>query len=274
MKAIAAFCLAAVVLLASAIPLMAEVGWCGNVFPNDGNLFTSDEDINCYIQVWKEGVTDQPGQGADIAAALFYRCVGEPSYTELAMSYLGDVGNNDEYTAVIPSGHGCDTVDYYCVITDLSDTTECAGQDQNTNDPPFLLPITQVTSQAVTVNFHMCLTSAVETEGDICVTGNKDELTNWGDGVPMVQECPADSPKTYIASITFAAGSNPAVEYKYKKDACQTWESVGNRSFLIDDSGPMMDLMIDTWENGENDCPECQTPVENSTWGAVKALYD
>ncbi|MBN2564996.1 MAG: hypothetical protein JXB46_04740, partial [Candidatus Eisenbacteria bacterium] len=198
MRRIAALCVAALVVLASAATVGAAVGWCGGVWPVNGTAYTSADNVDCYVQVWKEGVTDQPGQGADISAALLYRCAGAPGYTEVVMTYNGDIGNNDEYTGVIPSGHGCDTLDFYCVVTDLSDTTTCAGQDQNSNDPPFLLPITAVTSQDVMVNFHLCLTAAVETSGDVCVTGNHPELTNWGDGVPMVLECPGDSPKTYI----------------------------------------------------------------------------
>jgi hypothetical protein len=273
MRTVSGSLVAAVVVLASVATAGAVVGYCGQVYPNTGNIYTSAEDISCYVQVWKEGVTDQPGQGADISAALFYACSGRPGYTEVAMSYNTDVGNNDEYTGTIPAGHGCDTVAFYCVVTDLSDTTTCTGQDQNGDDPPFLLPITSVTSQDVTVNFHLCLSGGAETTGDICVTGNHAEITNWGNGVPMVLECPDDSPRTYITSVMFAAGSNPGVEYKYRKDACETWESVGNRSFTINDAAPTMDLAVDSWENQTNDCPECLTPVEESTWGTVKSLY-
>ncbi|MFH1690899.1 MAG: carbohydrate-binding module family 20 domain-containing protein [Candidatus Eisenbacteria bacterium] len=273
MKAIATVLIVAAVLVASAATAGAVVGWCGNVWPVNGASYTSVDNIDVYVQVWKAGVTDQPGQGVGIEAALMFRCQGDTAYTNIGMTYNTDVGNNDEYTGIIPSGHGCAVVDFYCVITDLSDTTTCSGQDQNANDPPFLLPITEVTAQDVTVTFHMCLPTAVESSGEICVTGNHAELTSWGSGVVMEQECPGVSPRMFVVDVLFAAGSNPSVQYKFRKDACTTWEGTGNHTFAIDDAGATMDLALDSWEFQTADCPDCETPVEESTWGTVKALY-
>jgi hypothetical protein len=149
----------------------------------------------------------------------------------------------------------------------------CSGQDQNSNDPPFFITITSVTAQDVTVAFHLCLSGGVETSGDICVTGDHDEITNWGSGVVMAQECPDTSANVYTVDVLFAAGSNPSVQYKYRKDGCETWESTGNHTFDIDDSNPEMDVPIDSWEYQTMDCPSCDTPVDKSSWGTVKTLY-
>ena len=45
---------------------MATIGWAGNVWPNNGANVVPTEDLNCYVQVWKEGVTPGAGAGADI----------------------------------------------------------------------------------------------------------------------------------------------------------------------------------------------------------------
>lgn len=273
MRATATGLVLGVSILLLALPASAVIGWCGNIWPVDGATYTSEQNIDVYAQVWKEGVTDSAGQGAGIAAAMFYRCQGDLEYNEVAMSYNTDTGNNDEYSAVIPSTHGCAMVEFYCVFTDSSDMSTCEGQDQGSNDPPFLLPITTMTAQDVTVTFHLCLSGGAETSGDICVTGDHDEITNWGSGVTMVQECPGDSPNVYTVDVLFASGSNPAVNYKYRKDACETWESTGNHAFTIDDAGPTQDLPTDSWEFQTIDCPPCETPVDEATWGTVKALY-
>ena len=264
---------AAAVIAVFATTAMGAVGWCGNIWPNDGIPYTSIEDIEVYVQIWKEGVTDSTGQGADIEAYVHYRCTGDPDFTEIQMAYFSDEGNNDQYKGVIPAGHGCAEVEYFVRVVDLTDGAECYGNDQAGHPPNFFLPITEVTGQDVTVRFHLCLAGETTTTGGVCVTGSHPVLTEWGDGLPMFFECEAASPKRYFADVTFPMGSNPYVEYKYRKDDCATWEGTGNHSFLIDDSAPDMDLPIDGWEWLEPDCPDCASPVEELTWGTIKAIY-
>ncbi len=273
MKRFAIIALATLALASMASTAMGEVGWCGNIWPNSGVAFTSADNIDTYVQVWKDGCTGPAGPCADIEAYLYYRCTGDPDFVEVPMSYLGPNGNNDEFTGQIPAGHGCSEVEYFIKVVDTSDMTECYGQDQAGNDPNFFLPITQVLSQDVTVSFTVCLTEGFETTGNVCVIGAGDELGNWTAGVVMGQPCPEVSPKLYTVDVTFLAGSNPYREYKYQKDDCVAWENTGNHSFTIDDSAPTMDLPIDGWEYNTPDCPECSSPVEESTWTTIKAIY-
>lgn len=273
MKRFVMIALAAAMVLGIASTAMGAVGWCGNIWPNNGTPYTSADDIGVYVQIWKDGVTPDPGQGADLAAFLYYRCTGDPDFIEVPMVYWGDVGNNDEYNGVIPAGHGCSEVEFYVKVVDLTDMAECYGQDQAGNDPNFFLPITAILGQDVTVTFTLCLTEGVTTDGDVCVIGAGDELGNWGAGIVMNQPCPEISPNLYMADVTFLAGSNPYREYKYQKDGCATWEGTGNHSFTIDDSMPMMTLPIDGWEWNTPDCPDCASPVEEATWTTIKALY-
>lgn len=273
MKRFVMIALATAMLLGLASTAMGAVGWCGNIWPNNGTPYTSAEDIGVYVQIWKDGVTTPAGQGADIEAYLYYKCVGDVDFIELPMSYLGDVGDNDEYTATIPAGHGCAEVEFYVKVVDLTDQVECYGTDQAGNQPNFYLPITAVLGQDVTVTFQLCLTEGIDSFFDVCITGAGDELTNWGDGVLMTQPCPVLSPKLYTVDVTFLAGSNPYREYKYKKDDCATWENTGNHGVLIDDSMPMMTLPVDGWEWLTPDCPDCASPVDETTWGTIKAIY-
>ena len=272
MKRFASIAAAAVLLVAFASTAMGAVGWCGNIWPNNGVTYTSNENIDTYVQVWKEGVTDTVGQGAGIEAYLYYKCDTGADFTEVAMTYNTDVGDNDEYTGQIPAGHGCTTVEYYIKVVDTTDMAECYGTDQAGNPPNFFLPITEVTAQDVLVTFQICIPEG--SAGDVCVTGSDPAITNWGQpGVLMTQPCPAQSPNLYDITVTFAAGANPYVQYKYQKDDCATWDCDPNHEFVIDDSGPTQTLPLDTWCWGTPDCPACGSPVEESSWGTVKALY-
>jgi hypothetical protein len=266
----------ALLVLGFASVSMGAIGYCGNIYPCNGAVYTSADDIPVYVQVWKDGCTDSSGTGpcADIEAYLYYRCKDTGSFTEIPMTYNVDIGNNDEFTGTIPSGHGCDTLEFYVMVIDIVDPDTCYGGDQCSNGPNFFLPITEVTSQDVTVTFHMCLTSGVETSGDVCITGSAPELTSWGSGVPMSLSCPSCDSKLYQVDVLFPAGSSPYVEYKYRKDGCVTWEGTGNHSFTIDDTNPTYDLpYADGWEYITPDCSGCTSATEKAKWGTIKALY-
>ena len=268
--------MAVVLVLGLASVSMGAIGWCGQIWPCSGASYTSIDDISVYVQVWKDGCTNAADSlpCPDVEAYLYYGCKGSGTFTEVPMTYNTDVGNNDEFTGVIPSGHGCDTLEFYVKVVDTTDGNECYGQDQCSNDPNFFLPITPATSQDVTVRFHMCLTSTVETSGDVCITGGNPALGDWATGVPMLLSCPTLDPKLYQVDILFPMGSNPYVEYKYKKDDCGTWEGTGNHSFTIDDSNSFFDLpYTDGWEYLDPDCPGCGAAAEPTEWGTIKALY-
>jgi pullulanase len=56
--------------------------------------------FDIYVQVYEPGVTDSAGQGADIACHLHWGEYGA-TWGDVAMTYNGDVGNNDEYKATL-----------------------------------------------------------------------------------------------------------------------------------------------------------------------------
>ena len=82
-------------------------------------------------------------------------------------------------------------------------------------------------------------------------------------------------PNLYQTCIVLPQGTPIplTVEYKFKKDDCQTWESVGNRSFVIDNALPAELILTSNWD--DNTAGSCAPVVtETRTWSTVKALYE
>ena len=232
----------------------AEIGWAGNVYPNSGASVTPVNPVDVYAQVWKDGVTTNPGQGADIEATMsLTNDLGFNS--NLAMSYLGDVGNNDEYTAQIPTFLlvGASWVQVSITFHDLSDDTYYGPvADQNGAAAPQQYDVVNVTPVDIDVTFSICLSGAV-TAGDVCVIGSAPEIGAWGTGVNLTQ---IDG-DLYQGTVTFAAGSNPSFEYKYKKDGCATWEDAPNRPVTLPTDGTAaLTLDTDSWNNLPMGCDQ------------------
>jgi len=226
---------------------LAAIDWAGNVYPNNGALVAPTGPVDVYAQVYKGGVTDGPGQGADITAALFYT-TDIAAQVSAPMTYLGEVGSNDEYTAQIPQAVllGASWVDVTVVFTDLTDGSEYEiSGDQQGNPPPLRYFVTDVLPEDVTVRFTLCM-SGVETVGVPCVIGSAPEIGSWGTGVNMA---PTATSELYTVDVVFTAGSNPAFEYKYKKDDCTNWEGTGNRQVILPTDGTtFVELAPDSWE--------------------------
>jgi hypothetical protein len=213
----------------------AEIGWAGNAFPNSGALITPTGDQFVVAQVYKAGVTDQPGEGPDIAATLLYAVDGGAQQS-VAMAYNVDIGNNDEYLGFIPQAAlvGAGYVEVTVIFDDLSDGTSFEiTADQAGNPPPLRYDVVDVTPVDVDVTFTLCMSGEPFT-GAPCVIGSAPEIGEWvGQGVTMTQ---LDG-DLWEVTVTFAAGSNPAVEYKYKKDDCTVFEDGGNRTLVLPTDG-------------------------------------
>jgi hypothetical protein len=236
-----------VMLLGVAGNAFALIDWAGNVWPNSGQNVTPTGPIDVYAQVYKAGVTDVPGQGADLTAVLFYT-TDIAAQATAPMSYLGDVGGNDEYSAQVPQAAllGATWVDVTVVFTDGTDASEFeVTGDQGGNTPPFRYNVIDVLPNDVTVRFTLCL-DTVETLGDPCVIGSAAEIGAWDMGVPMALD---GTPDLYQVDVVFAAGGNPSFEYKFQKDGCTTWEGTGNRPVNLPTDGTnFVELEIDSWE--------------------------
>jgi len=262
-----AFAVAAALVLAVCVTgsAQATIDWAGNVWPlhNSNHLPTGPIDV--YAQVYKAGVTDPGGQGADISAVLYYTPEGGSQQTA-AMTYNGDVGNNDEYTAAVPQSAllGVSYVDVTVIFTDATDgsTYEVTG-DQNGNPPPIRYNITNALPNDVDVTFTLCM-SGNSTAGAPCVIGSAPEIGSWGTGVSMVPE--GSHPDLWIITVTFAAGGNPDFEYKYKRDDCTDWEFVGNRAVSLPTDGTTsVVLPVDSWNNSPLGCNLGDVLTEDKT---------
>ncbi len=228
------FLLAALMLALGAGQALAVIGWAGNVWPNNGANVVPTGPVDVYAQCWKDGVTSPPGQGPGIEAFCDMAADGGAS-TTVAMAYNGDVGNNDEYRVQIPQAMlvGATYVEVHVRFHDLEDDTWYVDvRDQANNPPPQRYNVTDVLPVNVNVTFTMCM-SGEPTSGDPCVIGSAPEIGAWNNGVAMT----AIGAELYQVTVTFLAGGNPSFEYKYKKDACNTWEGGGNRAVLLPTDG-------------------------------------
>ena len=230
----------------------ASLGWAGNVYPNNGASVVPTGSVTVYAQTYKGGATDSPGQGADISAELRYTS-NIAGQVIVPMSFQGDVGNNDEYKADIPQSAlaGAAYVDVTVIFTDLTDNTtfEVTG-DQNGHAPPIRYNVTNVLPNDVAVKFTMCM-SGTGTSGPPCVIGSAAQIGTWGSGVSMSNV----SGDLWNVTVVFPAGSNPAFEYKYKADACNNWEFVGNRAVTLPtDGSATVNLNADSFNNAPIGC--------------------
>ncbi len=251
---------------------MGNIGSAGNVLPVDGTVFATTDDIDVSVEVIKQGCTGSNGPCLDIEAFIYYKCDSDVDFIEVPMAFDVQAGSGDRHAGTIPAGHGCSTVEFYVKVVDITDGEELYPSDLNGNPPNFFLPIVVLTTQEVLIMFQLCIPEG--SAGGVCVSGSDPVLANWAQpGVVMTPPCAPISPNLYDVTLIFPAGSNPNVEYRYQKDDCITLDVDPNRTFVIDDTGPSQVLDIDVWGYGVDDCMPCVTPVEETSWGTVKALY-
>jgi len=78
-------------------------GWANLQYPGSAIIFTGDS-VTVYEQIWIDGVTNSPGQGAGVTAWIGYNTsnVNPNTWTNWVPTvYNTDAGNNDEYKGTI-----------------------------------------------------------------------------------------------------------------------------------------------------------------------------
>ncbi len=255
--------MSALLSLALVTTASAAIGWAGNVWPNNGANVVPTGPLDVYGQCWKSGVTDMAGQGMDIEAYLDVTTdLGGP--TLISMTYLGDVGSNDEYTGQIGQTLlvGASWVSVNVKFHDLSDDTWYDLIPDQTGAPgPQVYNVTDVLPVDIDVTFTMCMSGEPFTDGP-CVVGSAAEINSWGSGVAMTSL----GGDLYEVTVTFLAGGNPSFEYKYQKDGCSAWESVGNRLVTLPTDGTTaVGLAADSWNNLPMACGMGNTFTEDKT---------
>lgn len=239
-------------LISMAGSAFAIIDWAGNVWPNAGTDIAPAGDVAVYAQVFKTGVTDVEGPGMDIMVDMILtNDLGD--MLPVPMDFLQDQGSNDEYTALIPQSFiaGSAWVEAEINFHDLTDMTIYHdATDQAGNINPFRYNVLNVLPNDVDVTFTLCM-SGTATMGDPCVIGSAPQIGAWGTGVNMTQ---VDG-DLYEVVVTFAAGSAPGFEYKFKKDGCVDWEGVDNRLVTLPTDGTTsVDLGMQSWNNGPMGC--------------------
>jgi hypothetical protein len=118
------------------------------------------------------------------------------------------------------------------------------------------------------VCFQVCMEGVTYTP-DVCVIGSVDALGNWATGQVMNMI----GSGLYQYCVIFPQGTAIPlnVEYKFKKDNCETWESVDNRVLTVDNSLPGETTVTHTWDDGPGTCLPVGT--ESATWGSLKTQY-
>jgi hypothetical protein len=137
------------------------------------------------------------------------------------------------------------------------------------NNAPLGCNLGQTLSSPKEVCFQVCTDVGGGPVGTgLCVIGSSAQLTNWSTGVAMTEI----APNLFQACVTYPAGTPlQTVEYKFKKDDCNTWESVGNRMLTIDNGTPSSQTLTNSWENGTGACAAVGT--HRASWGKLKMLY-
>jgi len=235
--------------LFAVVSLYGAVGWCGMIWPNSGTEHSTGEAISVYFQIWKDGVTDGIGRGDSIAATLYWRESGTISWDIIEMTFTGDVGNNDEYSADIPAPTVIGDIDYYCEALDSIDMITTTGTDQNdvalNTTTPGVLHIVDVTAIDVTVTFQVDM--ALEDSFDIVTVAGT--FNDWSTTADTMTDPDMDG--VYSIDILFPAGSNPSHDYKFIKDGVYEW--IPNRSLAINDSFPTQIIPVVNFNNLDPD---------------------
>jgi glycosidase len=112
----------------------AALGFVGNMFPAGGSSSTiaAGGSFTVYVQAYKNGVTEAPGQGGGIACRLVLASVTSfggawGTATETPMVFNTQIGNNDEYKATITPGPGRHEFTANCTDTTDGVTTWQGG---------------------------------------------------------------------------------------------------------------------------------------------------
>ena len=136
---------------------------------------------------------------------------------------------------------------------DLSDATDYSGLNDQGNGAgaPQQYNVVNVLPNDVDVTFQICLSGKPPARRGLRDRLGRRDRHLGGAGVPLTNV----SGDLWQGTVTFAAGDNPAFEYKYKKDDCATWESVGNRAVALPTDGTTaVNLAADSWDNTPMGC--------------------
>lgn len=234
----------------------ASIDWMGNEWPYANSTVSDSDDLTIFIQVYKAGVTDSPGQGAEISGTLE---IPNISFNE-PMVYNTDYGNNDEYMVTVPQ-ELLGSVSYLDVQMDFVDQS-----DDTHYNYYFVYNVSHPGVLDINVTFSLCL-DGVEYAGIPCITGSNPALGDWVNGVAL-NNVEGD---LWSATVLFSSASVQPIEYKYKRNGCGIWEDIPNRTLELPTNTTTLVLDTVAWENGPGICDPVATV--KTDWSSLKAQY-
>jgi len=105
------------------------------------------------------------------------------------------------------------------------------SESENNSDSASITPATDPITGEVEVHFTLCM-SGIDPVGTVCLSGSPPELGEWGTGVTMSSL----DQELWQATVVFPIGTESHVEYKYRRNNCEVYETGLNR---------MLDLPVD-----------------------------
>ena len=161
-----------------------------------------------------------------------------------------------------------ETVSHRVVNLPTDGTTSANLPMDSWNNAPMGCGFGQTLQEAKGVCLRLC-TAGLPSPGGFCVMGSEVSLGSWIGNRPL-DPIGAD---VWQTCISFPAGLEVprTIEYLFTRNGCSTLESIPRRTFVIDNSSPVNQILASGW----NDAPwGCSTvPVHPEVWGSVKQLY-
>ena len=149
----------------------SQIGWVGNMWPPNGNI-EQGMGFTIYVQVWKDAVTNFPGQGAGITCQIYFGSVPNfgGSWSNIMtqnMSYNTDIGNNDEYLGILNLSSGL--YEYTCRCSDNGGSTwtwQGGSNGQLTVNAPLGVEWKNLTAENYKNHIYLKWTTASETNNE------------------------------------------------------------------------------------------------------------
>ena len=204
------------------------------------------------IGTWGSGVSMTNVSGELYEVSVTFPAGSNPSFE---YKYKSDGCNNWEF------------VGNRQVTLPTNGTTRVNLGNDSFNNAPLGCGLGSTLASDKLVCFQVCLPPG-STTGAVCVIGGPSQLTGWSTGVPTTLL----APNLYQACVTFPAGTPyQTVEFKFKKDDCNTWEGVANRTVVLDGGTPADQTVTYSFDDSGAAC--AAVGVKHSSWGKLKLLY-
>ena len=247
-----------------------SIGWGNLQWPFSIQITAGDTTEFIYGQVWMDGVTNQPGQGAGITAEVGYGPQGstpDSTWTWVAADYNTDVGNNDEYKQTL-TVNTVGNYDYTYRYQYIGDPDWYYPTEQHPGDHDLgALTVNEQPPPIVDVTFQVDMQNQTVSGDGIHLAGS---FQGWDPGATEMTDPDLDD----VYTVTLQLSAADYHEFKYVNgNAWGSDESVpgecnqnGNRYLTV----PEVDTTLAVVCFGE--CSAC-TPLTNQAVTVTFQVY-